>query len=165
MLPLCDNFVVLSTFGVGVSLFQRCLFMPADAPATTSASSSSSEVCPQCGTNKKNGKRSCCASGGSWFNKCGDVGDSTFEHTWGEGLQACNSVESPHAMLLSRKEAATHPLNTSSTALQRPTDQHANIFHPVGVSDAVHSADYLSVAKIFACATTFCFPIIWGLVR
>jgi len=44
--------------------------------------------CPKCGTNK-NGKRSCCSRGGSWFGKCGDLGDSNFDHTWFEGLQSC----------------------------------------------------------------------------
>merc|ERR1712013_653435 len=44
--------------------------------------------CPTCGTNK-NGKLSCCGRGGSWFGKCGDEGDSTFDHTWIEGLSSC----------------------------------------------------------------------------
>ena len=31
----------------------------------------------------------CCGWGGSWFKKCGDDGDTKFEHTWGEGLAVC----------------------------------------------------------------------------
>ena len=50
---------------------------------------SSSLVCPKCGTNRKSGKVSCCAAGGSWFKKCGDPGDVSFEHTWSEGVEAC----------------------------------------------------------------------------
>ena len=48
-----------------------------------------SPACPKCGSIKKSGQRSCCARGGSWFQKCGDVGDSRFVHTWAEGMQAC----------------------------------------------------------------------------
>ena len=46
-------------------------------------------ICPACGTVKKTKKRSCCARGGAWFNKCGDEGDSKFDHTWTEGVQSC----------------------------------------------------------------------------
>ena len=46
-------------------------------------------TCPKCGTVKKTGKRSCCAGGGSWYKKCGDEGDSKFDHTWTQGFQAC----------------------------------------------------------------------------
>ena len=45
-------------------------------------------ACPKCGTTKK-GKVSCCANGGSWFEKCGDPGDPQFEHTWDDGVNAC----------------------------------------------------------------------------
>ena len=51
-----------------------------------------SAACPKCGTSKKSGKRSCCARGGAWFKNCGDdAGDSDFDHTWSEGMQACKS--------------------------------------------------------------------------
>ena len=46
-------------------------------------------VCPKCGIFKKSGKTNCCAGGGAWFNQCGDVGDSNFDHTWFEGKEAC----------------------------------------------------------------------------
>ena len=48
-----------------------------------------SSVCPKCGNTKKSGKRSCCAQDGTWFNTCGNSGDTEFEHTWAEGIQAC----------------------------------------------------------------------------
>ena len=128
--------------------------MPAEAPATTSASVSSVQECPKCGTTKKSGKRSCCARGGAWFKKCGDVGDSNFEHTWGEGMEACKSFE-PLQALLSREETVTHSLNVSSTAMQ-------NSPHPDGVSDAVHTdaaAVDLSVAQIFTFFVSMFFSI------
>ena len=46
--------------------------------------------CPKCGS-FTSGKRSCCAPGGAWFEQCGGPGDSKFEHTWFEGIQACGS--------------------------------------------------------------------------
>ena len=46
-------------------------------------------VCPKCVTSIKSGKLSCCARGGAWFKNCGDVGDTKFDHTWSEGIQAC----------------------------------------------------------------------------
>ena len=38
---------------------------------------------------KNSKKTSCCVRGGDWFKQCGDVGDSNFDHTWTEGVQAC----------------------------------------------------------------------------
>ena len=66
--------------------------MHADVLLTTSASAASNEHerCPMCGMAKKSGKLSCCARGGAWFQTCGDVGNKQFEHTWVEGVQACN---------------------------------------------------------------------------
>ena len=83
--PIDRGIVVIVS---GVTIFY---FMSADASTITSASVPSNNVCAHCGTAKKSGKLSCCARGGSWFKNCGDVGDSTFEHTWGEGVQACKS--------------------------------------------------------------------------
>ena len=59
--------------------------------------------------------------------------------------------------MLSREEAITHTLNVTSIALHQPAQQHTDIYYPGGVPDAVHtdSADYLSVAKICACAIIF----------
>jgi len=37
------------------------------------------------------GKLSCCTRGGSWFQKCGNLGDPNFDHTWNEGVQACRT--------------------------------------------------------------------------
>ena len=49
----------------------------------------------QCSRNKKSGKLSCCAHGGSWFKNCGDDGDQTFDHTWSEGIRACAGFAGP----------------------------------------------------------------------
>ena len=49
-------------------------------------------ACTKCGTIKKSGKRSCCARGGAWFKNCGDAGDTKFDHTWVQGIQACKSA-------------------------------------------------------------------------
>merc|ERR1712147_508096 len=59
-------------------------------PITTTVS----PVCSKCGTVKNSGKRSCCARGGAWFNKCGSPGDSNFDHTWMQGIQACKGFVS-----------------------------------------------------------------------
>ena len=51
-------------------------------------------TCPKCGLIKKSGRLSCCARSGSWFGNCGSDGDTNFDHTWYEGLQACNEAQS-----------------------------------------------------------------------
>ena len=131
--------------------------MFAEAPTTPSVSVSSSNGCPKCGTTRKSGKRSCCARGGAWFKRCGNVGDSNFDHTWVEGMQACKTFESSQAML-SREGATTNPLNMRSSALQNPTQQHANTYHPGGASAAVHtdSAGYLSAVRLVTYVSILC---------
>lgn len=46
-------------------------------------------TCLKCGTNPS-GKRSCCASGGSWVGECGDPRENT-KHTWFEGIKICRN--------------------------------------------------------------------------
>jgi len=62
-------------------------------PLTQSASNPSSQgatgLCT-CGT-WVDGRVSCCASGGSWFGKCGKRA-SGFAHSWVEGMRACKGV-------------------------------------------------------------------------
>ena len=58
--------------------------------ASAVTSSAKRKECPKCATARKSGKLSCCARGGAWFKKCGDVGDANFEYTWTEGFRACN---------------------------------------------------------------------------
>ena len=46
-------------------------------------------ACSECGTSKKTGELSCCVRGGDWFKNCGNPGDTKFDHTWAEGIEAC----------------------------------------------------------------------------
>ena len=62
---------------------------PIEAPAAMSLPVVSSNGCPKCGTVQQSGALSCCARGGAWFTNCGDTGDTKFDHTWVEGIQAC----------------------------------------------------------------------------
>ena len=74
--------------------------MPTEVYRTTSKPElSSSEGCPKCSSHKQSGKLSCCAGGGAWFKKCGDFGNSNFDHTWVEGIQACKG-RSPKVLIL-----------------------------------------------------------------
>jgi surface protein len=57
-------------------------------PKPISSINAPAATCPKC-VPTKSGKSSCCARGGSWFKKCGEPGDSNFEHTWFEGNLAC----------------------------------------------------------------------------
>ena len=51
---------------------------------------SDTSPCPKCAMSSKYGKMSCCARGGAWYDHCGDDGGN-YEHTWFEGVQACQS--------------------------------------------------------------------------
>ena len=48
-------------------------------------------TCPKCGYNTTSGQSSCCFRNGTWFEKCGDVGDPNFNYTWFDGIRACIS--------------------------------------------------------------------------
>ena len=110
-------------------------------PITTAIS----RVCPKCGTNAKSGKLSCCAPGGAWFKNCGDNGDSRFNHTWFEGIQACSSgPESslsggPQAQLVSPHDA--HPLKTTrprNTTQERIAD----------IATGTDSSSYIEISRV-----------------
>ena len=81
---LISNFLCLSVlrvFIVGTA--------PPPVPANPAVSTS---TCPKCGTTKL-GKLSCCAADGAWVHHCGDDGDgSKFDHTWKEGVLACEGA-------------------------------------------------------------------------
>ena len=65
-----------------------------------------SPVCPKCSTSEKSGKRSCCARGGAWFQKCGAAGSGA-AHTFLEGLEACEETSrSPQRLPLQRRSTA-----------------------------------------------------------
>ena len=103
-------------------------------PTARTLSTLSSSRCPMCGTNKKSGKLSCCARGGAWFRKCGDVRDTTFDHTWADGVQACRgfvgSVSATWAtsllpVVLRHVRVVANPLNTAQP--RNATEQQTNI--------------------------------------
>ena len=50
-------------------------------------------ACEECGTISSSGQRSCCGTGGSWSGKCGKADDADAEHTWMEGIQACENTD------------------------------------------------------------------------
>ena len=50
-------------------------------------------ACERCGTFKKSGKASCCAPGGSWYDKCGVVGDPSAQYTWFDGIKTCKKIK------------------------------------------------------------------------
>ena len=60
-----------------------------NAMAATTDTTTTSAVCPVCGTLVESGQLSCCARGGGWHGNCGGAGDAKFDHTWFEGIQAC----------------------------------------------------------------------------
>ena len=73
------------------------------------------DACSACTTFNKSGKVSCCAPGGSWFNKCGSAGNLERRHTWFEGIQACNSVARA-----SSREAVAHAMSRHKKAFAQP---------------------------------------------
>ena len=132
---------------------------PAEMPVKTSlsAASSSNNACPKCSTIKKSGKLSCCARGGAWFKKCGDLGDKKFDHTWAEGIQACRGVvtsflvQLPQQVMLRNVRFIVSSLN--STQSRNGTRQQTNIYRDgsmpnVGTSD---SEDCAELAKVVVC--------------
>ena len=135
------------------------------APATSDMLTRSSKVCPKCGKGKKSGKLSCCARGGTWFEKCGDIDDSEADHTWVEGIQACN-IESmlpipTHVQVMLRYEGVTTQTTNSSwveNVVEQRVKQQVNK-HPgettshVGSTnskDSVKLADIVAIASIMS---------------
>ena len=75
-------------------------------------------VCDKCAPLKKSGKHSCCAPGGTWFNKCGNAGDKDAHYSWLEGIRACDGFtvsfsgnEQPQPML--NHDAVWYALNAT----------------------------------------------------
>ena len=126
-------------------------FCHTEAPRTTMSSDPMiSNGCVECGVVKKSGKHSCCARGGAWFKNCGDAGDTKFDHTWAEGVHACEDSMSA----LSVKPplgASIHSPNTTQTL--NATKNRANIHHAdsmfyVGITD---SEDCVGLARVVVC--------------
>ena len=111
--------------------------MSTEASTATSTSVASSTQCPKCGLSKKSGKRSCCSRGGAWFNKCGDAGDSRFEHTWVEGIQACQSKSSAGVRLTTCMHCGGY---WSPTVLRSPTSYPPHARHVAHAYTAANKA-------------------------
>ena len=56
----------------------------------------------------------------AWFKNCGDGGDTTFDHTWAEGIQACKGFVSSRLADPSLRVIPSHPQNAS----QRQTNRY-----------------------------------------
>ena len=99
----------------------------------------SSSECPTCGTNSKDGRRSCCARGGAWFKKCGNAGDVKFAHTWAQGMKACTGVVSSvpvkgplQVVLRQMGNIIDHPSNTTQS--RNGARQQGDIVYPLGTA-------------------------------
>ena len=112
--------------------------------ATTARSSNS--VCLKCVTNRA-GRSSCCARGGAWFKNCGDGGDTQFDHTWAEGLQACDHLVDT-VLSVQSKLLAGNMLNMSRP--QHATQQQKHVDLADSVSSAV-AARSVVLAKVVVC--------------
>lgn len=89
-------FYYLSNSFPGPSPAQRELIARAPNNAlvdtrTQGISSSNEMACPECATFKKSGRASYCAPGGAWFKNCGGARNRNADHSWFEGIRACES--------------------------------------------------------------------------
>ena len=89
-------------------------------PSAATSPSPVSPVCTKCGTFRKSGKRSCCARGGTWYENCGDDGDTDFDHTWTEGKTACKSKCSANIYALMSDTCLCILLNFFHVVCTRP---------------------------------------------
>ena len=82
-------------------------------------------VCPKCVLIKKSGMSSCCGRGGSWFGNCGGAGDTKFDHTWDQGLQACQVHTRAKIVIDKQLRNPQYQSNVSDDAVAHSS------FHPV----------------------------------
>ena len=118
----------------------------AEAPMRKSLSLvSSNSECVKCVINK-DGKQSCCSRGGTWFKNCGDPGDTKFDHTWVEGIQACKGDENS-VLVESSLEIIAGALDT--TQIQNATQQQTSILRTSSVFNAgSNSSVYIGIKKV-----------------
>ena len=67
---------------------------------------------------KQENQLSCCARGGTWFNKCGKDKEK-FEHTWKEGIKACKIVEES---LAAQEQQFVYSYDSESNDVARASD-------------------------------------------
>ena len=118
-----------------------------------------SVTCPKCGTNK-GGKRTCCTRGGAWFNKCGEPGDSNFDHTYAEGIQSCQdsaSGKEKHAqvMLPNQRTTDRKRKDTQQKNFDSVTDSMKDLYD----SGVVNSKGYDKIST-FSVMINLSFPTI-----
>ena len=122
--------------------------------------------CSKCGVAKKSGKSSCCARGGAWFKNCGDADDKQFDHTWAEGIQACEgirdlvSVKSPPQVMLRHVGSNVYPV-IHTTKPQNTTRERTDTDQPSSVSN-VGSMGSAECVKVAVCIC-ISFPVIINL--
>ena len=87
-------------------------------------------VCPKCATLKKSGKRSCCAPGGAWFNKCGNAGSRDVNYSWVEGMQACKG----YAVSFSGKTQSQFMLDRETMQARSNTTHERNVTRQTAVN-------------------------------
>ena len=118
---------------------------------------SNSNRCPECGTIKKSGKHSCCARGGAWFKKCGDVEDKQFDHTWAEGIQACksfarsNSVTQSLEAMFRHVEVNNYPVETVKPRIINQHQQNISRVSSLSSTGAMDYNDCGGLGKIVVC--------------
>ena len=103
--------------------------LPTETPSmgNVSAVSSSSSGCVKCGTTKRSGKRSCCAPGGAWFKNCGNAGDTKFDHTWVEGIEACKDFVTSGSVSIQSLLQAMPPHDGSTDQTRNSTQHRTNV--------------------------------------
>ena len=132
---------------------------PARVTVAATAPTPASVACPKCGTNK-GGKRTCCTRGGSWFEKCGEPGDSNFEHTYAEGIQSCQdsaSGQEEHAqvMLPNQRTTGRERKDTQQKNFDSVTDSMDGLYD----SGVANSKGYDKIS-IFSVMISLSFPTI-----
>ena len=92
------------------------------------ASSANVPKCRKCGVNGNFGKLNCCARGGSWHKKCGNVNDPRFnyKYDWAMGAQACKKNSDGNTTV----RASVRPRKGFLLLLPPCVDQVITNFHP-----------------------------------
>ena len=120
-----------------------------------------SSECAKCAINKAE-KSSCCARGGAWFKNCGDGGDTKFDHTWSEGIQACKGIggsKSVKSLQGVMREVRVVSLPVNSDQSRSSTRRQVNIYRADGMFSTgnVDCDDYVELTKAVVCiCVLFC---------
>ena len=123
-----DN-VKLMLLPCSLSLSVSCdvgIYFPTDALMGKTLSEESNSSCSKCGIIRKTDKLSCCARGGAWFENCGDVWESQFDHTWAEGMLACKNLKST---VMLRRAGFIDQSRYISITINITAQQQTNIYH------------------------------------